>query len=100
MNAKTFVPRARFHVVRGVEREFHQRPSREAMTTFPSVSGVGAFVVTTTQPVVLKVVHEFKQVNSDHGLSHERQRKGPCQHGQNDHKRRLEAEDTCCVLPS
>ena len=39
------------------------------MTTFPSVGGVGAFIIASAKPVVLEVIHKLKQVNRHGGLT-------------------------------
>ena len=69
VDVQPLVRRAGFEMMRGVKRQFHERPSREAVTTLPGVGGVGALIIPSPKAVVLQIIHELEEVNGHEGLA-------------------------------
>ena len=94
MDVESFVARAGFEVVRGVEGQLHERPARKSMATFPSVRGVRSFLIGSTQPVVLQVIDELQQVDRYHRLCREGHGQRPRQQGQQGKEDALKGQNT------
>ena len=67
------------------------------MTTFPSVGGVGAFIIASAKPVVLEVIHKLKQVNRHGGLTEVGNEVGQASVGKTCKKHRFHRQRSACV---
>ena len=88
MNVQALVRRAGLEMVRGVQGQFHERPSREPVATLPGVGRVRTLVLAPAQTVMLQIIHELEQVNRNGRLAEVGHQVGPTKHAKTDEEGR------------